>query len=105
MWFNLLIKTVVNKFDSHVPAITSSVGTVLIFQFSPGFGTEASVPAVLRYWFWFLLLSTRVSVQGFQRVIYIFLISVLVRFHFGSISAPNQVEPKALVLELKLTGT
>ena len=29
--------------------LESSVGTVLIFQFSPGFGTEASVPAVSRY--------------------------------------------------------
>ena len=36
---------------------------------------------------------------------YICLISELVRFHFGYISAPNQVEPKALVLEPKLTGT
>ena len=32
-------------------------------------------------------------------------VSVSFRFHFGSISAPNQVEPKALVLEPKLTGT
>ena len=52
-----------------------------------------------------LLLDTRVLVQGFQRVICIFLISVLDGFGFGSISAPNQVEPKAMVLEPKLTGT
>ena len=53
--------------------------------------------------FWLLLPDTRVSVQGFQRVICIFLISVL-DGRFGSISSPNQVEPKALVLEPKLTG-
>ena len=38
-------------------------------------------------------------------MICIFHILVLVRFHFGSISTPNQVEPKALLLEPKLTGT
>ena len=31
--------------------------------------------------------------------------SVPYRFQLGSISSPNQVEPKALVLEPKLTGT
>ena len=31
--------------------------------------------------------------------------TVLFRFHFGFISTPNQVEPKALVLQPKLTGT
>ena len=63
-----------------------SVGAVLIFQFNPGFGTEASVHTVpvLVPRFWFLLLDTTVSVQGFQEVICICLISVLVRFHFGS---------------------
>ena len=45
------------------------------------------------------------SVQGFQGVIYIYLILVLLQFHFGSISAPNQAEPKALVVEPKVTGT
>ena len=29
---------------------------------------------------------------------------VLLRFYFGYILAPNQVEPKALALESKLTG-
>ena len=33
-----------------------SVGTVVIFQFSPGFGTEASVPVVPLYQFWYLVL-------------------------------------------------
>ena len=41
----------------------------------------------------------------FSGVICTCLILVLFCFHFGSISAPNQVEPKALVLEPKLTGT
>ena len=46
--------------------------------------------------------------QGFQGV-YLHLshfgtVSVSFQFHFGSILAPNQVEPKALVLESKLTG-
>ena len=71
--------------------------------FSPGFGTESSVPTVpltvpvprIR----FLLPDTRVSVQGFQRIICIFLIFVLVWFKFSTISVPNQVEPYALVLE------
>ena len=39
-------------FVEHGKSIRSSVGTALIFQFSPGFGTEASVPAVPRYRFW-----------------------------------------------------
>ena len=52
----------------YVPSsVQLSVVTVLIFQFSPGFCTEASVPAIPRY-------------------------------QFGSISVPNQVDPK-------LTGT
>ena len=38
-------------------------------------------------------------------VICIFLILLLVWYHFGNILVPNQVEPKALVLEPKLTGT
>ena len=53
----------------------------------------------------FLLPNTWVSVQGFHGVIEIFLILVLVRFHFGTILAPNQMEPKDLVLKPKLTGT
>ena len=81
---------------------------VLIFQFSPGFGTEASVPAVPRYRFLYLG-SGSSRYQGFgtrfSGVICICLFMVLLRFSFGSISAPNQVEPKALVLEPKLTGT
>ena len=56
-------------------------------------------------WFQFLLLDTRVSIQGFQLIICIFLILVLVHFHLSTISVLNQVEPKALVLGPKLTGT
>ena len=57
------------------------------------------------FWFRFLLLNTRVSIQGFQVIIYIFLILVLAHFHSRTILVPNQVEPKALVLGPKLTGT
>ena len=46
----------------------TSVGTVQIFHFIPGFGTEASVPVLVAR-FWFLLLETRVSVQGFLGVV------------------------------------
>ena len=43
--------------------------------------------------------------KRFSGGICICLILVLIRFHFGSISASNQVEPKALVLKPKITGT
>ena len=61
-------------------------------------------------WLRFLLLDTRVSRQGFSEgfVFHFFPyfgIHVLVWFHFTSISVQNQVEPKALVLRTKLTGT
>ena len=59
-------------------------GMILIFQFSPGFGTEASVPAVLVPRFWFLLLDTRALVQGFEGVFAFF--SFL--YQFGSITVP-----------------
>ena len=72
--------------------INISVGTVLIYQFSPGSATEAAVPR-----FWFLLLDTRVSILGFHGFSWLGSISV-------PFSASNQVEPKALVLEPKLTG-
>ena len=62
-------------------------------------GSCGSTVPVLVPWFLFLLLNTRVSVQGSQVVVCTFLISVLVRLDFGSISASNQVEPKALVME------
>ena len=48
--------------------IFCSVGMVLNFWLSLGFGTETSVPVVLVSRFWFLLLHTRVPVQGFQGV-------------------------------------
>ena len=44
--------------------IKSSVGTVLIFQFSPLFGTEASVPAVPRYRFYYLGSNSFSSIPG-----------------------------------------
>ena len=59
-----------------------------------GSGTSVLAPR-----FWFLLLDTRVSSLGFLGVTCIFLILVLVPLHFGTISAPNQVELKALVLK------
>ena len=66
--------------------------------------------AVPDLWLRFLLLDTRVSGQGFSEgfVFHFFSyfgIHVLVRFHFTSISVLNQVEPIALVLRTKLTGT
>ena len=48
--------------------IYNSVGTVLIFQFSPGFGTEAlvtAVPAVPRYRFWYLGSGSDFLIPGF----------------------------------------
>ena len=38
-------------------------------------------------------------------VLFVFLILLLIQFHFGTISLPNQVEPKALVSNPKLTWT
>ena len=52
-------------------------------------GSCGSTIPVLVPQFLFLFLDTRVSVQRSQGVVCSFLISVLVRFHFGSISAPN----------------
>ena len=81
---------------------------VLIFQLIPSFAIESlgscssTVPVLVPR---FLLLDSRVSVQGSQGVISILLILVLVRFHVSFILAPNQVEPKDLVLKLKLSGT
>ena len=42
-----------------------SVGTVLVFQFNPGFGTEASVTAVSRYQFWYSGSGSYFSIPGF----------------------------------------
>ena len=55
--------------------------------------------------FWFLIFGTRVSAQGCQGLMTFVSIIVLFRFHFLSVPAPNQVEPKALVFEPKLTVT
>ena len=43
----------------------TNVGTVLIFQFSSGFGSEALVTAVSRYWFWYLGSGSYFSIPGF----------------------------------------
>ena len=61
----------------------NSYGPVINFWFGPGSRTVASVPTVPQYWFWFLLLNTREHSTRFQGTICIFLISVVVRFHFG----------------------
>ena len=53
----------------------------------------------------FLVLNTRVSVQGFQGIMCIFLTLVLVWFDFDTISVLDQVEPQALLLKPNLTGT
>ena len=86
-----------------------SVGMVLIFQFSPGFGTEASAPAVPLYRFWYLSSGSRFSlIPGFHykvfRGLFVFFShfgTSLVPFglHFNPISTPNQVEPKAMEFE------
>ena len=55
---------------STVLTITNSVGTVLTFQFSPGFGSEASVPAVSRYWFWYLGSGSYLSIPGFRNKVF-----------------------------------
>ena len=94
-------------------SLFDSVLTVLIFQFSPNFDAEASVPAVSRYRFWYLGSGSYFSIQGFGtrfsgddlHFSHFGASSVFFRFHFGSISTPNWVKPKALVLEPKLTGT
>ena len=72
----------------------------MIFQFSPGFGTEASVPVVPRYRLRYLISGSYLMVPEFwyNFCMGLFAFSsflVLVRFHYGIISAPNQVEPKA----------
>ena len=81
-----------------------SVGMVLIFQFSSGFGTEASVPAAQRYWFWYFNSGSYFSIPGFWYKVFSGYLHMahfeLVRLHFCSILAPNQVEPKAFVLNL-----
>ena len=77
--------------------VYGSVGTLLIFQFSPGFGTDASVPAVSLYRFWHLSSGSYFSIQGFGtrfsgdylHFFHIGTSSALFWFPFGSISTPN----------------
>ena len=66
-----------------------SIWTVLIFSFVPVLvqsclGSYGFTVPVLVPWLWFILLDTRILVQGFQGIICIFLILVLVWFHYGS---------------------
>ena len=87
-----------------------SIWTVLIFSFVPVLvqsclGSYGFTVPVLVPWLWFILLDTRILVQGFQGIICIFLILVLVWFDFDTISVLDQVEPQVLVLEPNLTGT
>ena len=87
-----------------------SVGTVLISQFSPGFGTEASVPVVHGSGSWYLNSGYYFSIPRFRYTVF----RVFSNFcYFGAglvlcfsiISVLNQVELEASVLEPKLTGT
>ena len=50
--------------------LTCSFDTVLIFQFSRGIGTEASVPAILWYRFWYLGSCSYFSIPGFWCKVY-----------------------------------
>ena len=71
-------------------------------------GSYGFTVAVPDLWLRFLLLDTRVSGQGFSEgfVFHFFsYFGILVWFHFTSFSVLNQVEPIALVLRTKLTGT
>ena len=51
--------------QKHKTFLITSVGTVLIFQFCPGFGTEALVPTVPWYRLWYLGSGSYFSVSGF----------------------------------------
>ena len=75
-----------------------------MFQLNPGFSTLAPVPSVSWYRFWYHGSGSYCWIPEFWYrvflwIIWINLISVLVRFHFGTISIP-----RALVLLPKLTG-
>ena len=88
----------------------TGVDTILIFQFSPGFGTEAPVPALPQYRFWYLDSGSCFSIPGVRYKVFRGFFAFVslwywIWFHFGSISAPNPVEPKTFVPEHKLTGT
>ena len=54
-----------SKMPVVLDEIKISVGTVLIFQFNPGFGTEASVTAVPQYRFWYLSSGSYFSIPKF----------------------------------------
>ena len=54
---------------------------------------------------WLLLLNTKILVHGFQGSFKFLSFWCWFLLYFSIISVPNQVEPEALVLEPKLTGT
>ena len=69
--------------------IENSVGTVQIFQFSPGFGAEALVPAVPLYPFWYLGSGSLFSIPGFQYKVFRGLFAFVSFWYcFGFISVP-----------------
>ena len=62
-----------------------SIGTVVIFQFSPGFGAEALVPVVPLYLFWYLGSGSYFLIPGFCYKVFRGLFAfVPFLFHFGS---------------------
>ena len=112
------------SFEGHTTTLETASTTPV--EFGPGipYMNELYLLVMGRYWVFssvpVLVLKPRLlrfrgtgsrtlvldfSIPGFQGVICIFLILVLVRFHFSTISPPNHVKPKALVLEPELTGT
>ena len=70
--------------------LSSSVGTVLSFQFSPGFGSEASVPVVSRYRFWYLGSGFYFLIPGFPYWVFMGLFAFFLFWYwFGPIFDSN----------------
>ena len=70
-----------------------SVGTILIFQFSPGFSTEASVPAVPLYRFWYLGSGSYFSIPGSRYMVFKGLFAFVSFWYcFGSLLDPFQLQ-------------
>ena len=69
---------------------------VLIFQFSPGFGTEASGPGVPWYLFWYLGFGSYFTIQRFRYTRfsggYLHLSHYWYWYWFGSISVPFRLQ-------------
>ena len=73
--------------------VFSGVGKVLIFQFSPGFGTEESVSTVPRYRFWYLGSGSYFWIPGFWCNVFKGLFAFFsFWFQFGSIFVPFQFQ-------------